>query len=401
MGTVSKSLALVIVALFLTSLIVVSIPLIKSQPVGNIVINSDGSVTGTNNIQQVGNTYALTSNIVNSQIEVQRDNVVIDGAGFTLTEPPINTTGIMIPAGGFPEINLSSRTNVTIKDLNIIGSISGITIQDSSNITIENNNLENCSNIALTSIDSNNTAISGNTITNNNQGIEILNSNYTTILANTLEQNAIGVWCYASHLPPKLQSGALSSCSYTDIIGNNIQANTKHGIDLTATFYTRIEYNNVENNANGIYLYPSYYTIIYQNNFITNTQSVFTDGGLSSGGGNTWIWNSTSQGNYWSDYLTKYPNATEVGNSGIGNSSYVIDANNIDYYPLMIEVQTSPPYSTIGFPVSSPSASISPSSPSPTPTVPEFSWLTILPLFVSMLFIAVKFRHRKTPKATK
>jgi hypothetical protein len=31
---------------------------------------------------------------------------------------------------------------------------------------------------------------------------------------------------------------------------------------------------------------------------------------------------------------------------------------------------------------------------SPTPTVPEFSWLAILPLFISLLFIAIKLRHR-------
>ncbi len=37
------------------------------------------------------------------------------------------------------------------------------------------------------------------------------------------------------------------------------------------------------------------------------------------------------------------------------------------------------------------------SSPIPTPTVPEFSWLVILPLFAAMLFFAVILRHRKIP----
>jgi hypothetical protein len=30
----------------------------------------------------------------------------------------------------------------------------------------------------------------------------------------------------------------------------------------------------------------------------------------------------------------KYPNASEVGNSGIGNTPYVVDSSNIDNYPL-------------------------------------------------------------------
>jgi hypothetical protein len=34
------------------------------------------------------------------------------------------------------------------------------------------------------------------------------------------------------------------------------------------------------------------------------------------------------------------------------------------------------------------------STPTQTPTVPELSWLAILPLFIATLFIAVKFRHR-------
>ena len=37
-------------------------------------------------------------------------------------------------------------------------------------------------------------------------------------------------------------------------------------------------------------------------------------------------------------------------------------------------------------------------TPTPTPTLPEFSLLAILPLFVSLLFIAVILRHRKTTK---
>jgi hypothetical protein len=34
-------------------------------------------------------------------------------------------------------------------------------------------------------------------------------------------------------------------------------------------------------------------------------------------------------------------------------------------------------------------------TPTPSPTVPEFSWLMILPLFLSVLFIVVLFRKRK------
>jgi hypothetical protein len=47
------------------------------------------------------------------------------------------------------------------------------------------------------------------------------------------------------------------------------------------------------------------------------------------------FWDNGSLGNYWSDYLTKYPNASEIGSTGIGDTPYVIDADNVDRYPIM------------------------------------------------------------------
>ena len=56
---------------------------------------------------------------------------------------------------------------------------------------------------------------------------------------------------------------------------------------------------------------------------------------------------------------------------------------------------------TVSFTISSKDAFPTPTptftpTPSSTPTVPESSWLAILPLFVSMLFVVVKLRNRKT-----
>ena len=83
---------------------------------------------------------------------------------------------------------------------------------------------------------------------------------------------------------------------------------------------------------------------VYHNNFIKNTPSA---GDASDSGapfsGNTWDDGYPSGGNYWSDYQTRYPNATEVDNSGIGNTPYVIDSQNKDRYPLMELFTTTPP----------------------------------------------------------
>jgi hypothetical protein len=65
------------------------------------------------------------------------------------------------------------------------------------------------------------------------------------------------------------------------------------------------------------------------NNFSKNNFLCGVDGGYTN------LWDNDSVGNYWSDYAVRYPNASEIGNTGIGDTPYVIDEDNIDYYPLM------------------------------------------------------------------
>ena len=130
-------------------------------------------------------------------------------------------------------------------------------------------------------------------------------------------------------------------------------------------------------------------------------------------------WSYSSYGNYWSDYTTKYPNTTVIGNTGIGDTPYNIALNNTDYYPLVrpLSIELTLPSISGPPPTQSPSATLIPSStmqpapqtPSstqnpqptqstPTPTVPESSWCVIVPLLLSTLSVAVILRHRKTTK---
>jgi nitrous oxidase accessory protein NosD len=63
----------------------------------------------------------------------------------------------------------------------------------------------------------------------------------------------------------------------------------------------------------------------YHNNFINNNQSVIIKSPSHQN-----VWDNGSEGNYWSNY-----NGTDNNGDGIGDTSYTIDANNIDGYPLM------------------------------------------------------------------
>jgi hypothetical protein len=77
-------------------------------------------------------------------------------------------------------------------------------------------------------------------------------------------------------------------------------------------------------------LYSSSGNRIFHNDFLNNTQQTEVVNST-----NTWDDGYPSGGNYWSDYQTRYSNATEIDGSGIWNTPYVIDINNIDYYPLV------------------------------------------------------------------
>jgi parallel beta-helix repeat protein len=78
-------------------------------------------------------TYTFTSDILNVSIVVERDDIVVDGAGYTLQAKE-----------GWPSyvrgIDLSDRNNVTIKNVRIKGFGNGIRLYSSSNNIIYHNN---------------------------------------------------------------------------------------------------------------------------------------------------------------------------------------------------------------------------------------------------------------------
>jgi hypothetical protein len=56
---------------------------------------------------------------------------------------------------------------------------------------------------------------------------------------------------------------------------------------------------------------------------------------------NVWDDGYPTGGNYWSDYEERYPNATELDNSHIWDTPYIIDKNNQDNYPMIPEFTSS------------------------------------------------------------
>lgn len=336
-------------------------PLPEKPP--QIYIRYDGSIEPSSApIQRVGNTYTLTNNTENS-IVVQCSNIVIDGNGFDITQIPANTSGFTIPAGWYPGIQVPDRVaNVTIKNVKIHDCISGVSLENASNITLTNCSISGIKKVVVFSGYSHNCTLSNNDLRSGDEGILLIDSKHIDILENTVVSNSIGISCYSSTFPSKNDADGFSSCAYINVFGNTIASNFEAGISLRA-YYVRVGYNTLANNKEGIrFAGDSYYTLVYQNNFKGNSENVKINI-LASGNDGTWVWDSGSSGNYWSDYTTKYPNATQIDHTGVGDTPYMIDAYNRDNYPLMKETSINPPYTLLDFPSPPPSA-----SPSPTQT---------------------------------
>lgn len=322
----------ILLMFLLTSTAMLAFGIQPVEATETIYIQADGSVSpSTAPIQRSGDFYTFTDNIFDS-IWVLRDNIIIDGAGYTLQ----GTASII------QGIRLAGRTNVTVQNTQIKTFQNGIVISDySSNITISGNTITNTNN-GLWVRYSSSTSISGNNIANNSYGIRLEHSPSNSISGNTIT-NERGIYFYNSssnsvsgnNITNTYYGIQLESYSnFNNISENNIIANTNSGIVLSGSSNnTTISGNNIANNGEGISLTYSSVSSnrIYHNNFIDNTQQAY-----SLGIGNSWDNGYPSGGNYWSDYEDKYPNATEINNSGLWNTSYIINENNIDYYPLMV-----------------------------------------------------------------
>jgi len=90
-----------------------NLPKARADGVGFIYIRADGSIDpSTAPIQRNTDYYVLTQDIYSKSIVVQKDNIVIDGKGYSMHGPDDTDSAAM---------NLSSRQGVTVENLRISG----------------------------------------------------------------------------------------------------------------------------------------------------------------------------------------------------------------------------------------------------------------------------------------
>jgi parallel beta-helix repeat protein len=361
------------------------------------VINLNSNSISEDRFLGNGSVYYFTGDVFGS-LEVERDNILIDGKGFSLKGSG-SGTGILV----------DNKRNVTIQNLLIEAFNDGVRVNSSTGICLLNNTLTANNGQGLLLASTNNSIIKYNQITENNRGIRAFSSSNNTVFGNNVSFNVLsgigfeaksenneiydnlieknsryGIWLFENSNNNKVFQNTIKQSLYGILlpqnsnfnqITQNTLTNNSLGLWLDGSSNNIIQENTITNNGDGGWLYSSsnnnqitkntiadnqYGFLIYnnsqsnritENNIKNNSIGIWLSESsrnqiyhnnfdnakqvLSENSTNFWDNGYPSGGNYWSDYTEKYPEASATGNLGIGNIAYVIDQNNQDNYPLI------------------------------------------------------------------
>jgi parallel beta-helix repeat protein len=252
---------------------------------------------------------------LHSVIQIEADDIKI--SGFTIYYDHFGITGsgdsVQIIGNNMEGIgiNLGGSYN-TISENNITNS--GIDCSGSFNMVTGNNLIRSSIDVTGSS-----NAVSGNNITDGGIGIEV-NGDSNTIFNNIITDGSIGI---------ELETG-----SGNIVYGNIITENWFMGIHLSTTFDNVIYENYIANNVYehdgfGVSLsgrgYHAENNTFYRNTFMNNSYHFRIEAPYYVN-----YWDNGEEGNYWDDYT-----GVDNDSDGIGDTSYILNENNQDNYPLV------------------------------------------------------------------
>jgi len=363
-------------------------------------------------IERTGSNYKLTGDITNYTLEIQCDNIVLDGKGYNIqgnasrikgyddgnngiiTEKQKNITIKNINfVQGETGIRISSSSNITLIDNTFSNGIyTGITLQDSTQILIENNRFTNLhTDISVPAVMLNGSKITfrNNTITGSSYGIKVIGlSNIISenliecmlpvqmdmVNSSVISMNTISGPANWSGRDPFIGNEGISffrRCSDNIIFGNNITGFVNQAIRTVFSCSNNTFYGNyIANTEVAVSLQDgAINNTFYGNTFAVDSCKFRIDDDVEGTS-----WDNGTIGNYWGDY-----EGTDNNEDGIGDSPYTIvgvkwdtdvggDVSFIagyDNYPLM------KPY-----------------------MIPEFPSWTILPLLIVATLVGVIIRNK-------
>ncbi|MGA2681047.1 MAG: NosD domain-containing protein [Candidatus Bathyarchaeia archaeon] len=339
-----KSLALIAILIAMAGIINIH----ETRASQTLVVPDKYSTIGAAvNQASAGDTVFVKSGIYNENVQVDKPltlegqnstNTVIIGSGGSSPTAVLVLAADAVKVSGFTieSLNYSKTTmyaygiwvegnNCTITGNIIENTYTGIFCSTQTSITITQNTVKsNFKNGICFYGGSQNNVSDNNVIGSAASGIEM--AGYSNVISkNNVEGNFRGVGL-----------GTI----YSVLFGNNIVGNTESGIFLAGS-KNIISANNIQNNKYGVFvtmqLTAPLENRIYHNNFLDNRFNAFDN---SSALIENWDNGAKSGGNFWSDYLSKYPDAGQADSSGFGSRAYVINSGNEDNYPLIKQFET-------------------------------------------------------------
>ena len=323
-------------------LLVVNVPLVTA--IDNIRIRPDGVVEGTTSIQQDGNSYTFTGNIVGT-IRIEKSGITIDGNGFTLSGDGTNH-GFYLPSANDTIIRnvrvencnngfyLLKTSNNTITDNIVTNNNVGIYISTSLNTIVTENEVYNnevaTGGYGINLVSSNGGIVSNNEVYSNYLGIRLLTSQNNIVTGNNVysnEHDAIYSRTCTNDvisdntLSDNGEGGIVLAYSPADyqIINNRILDNGLNGIQMEYATNITVKENHIENNGkNGIRAFESTDVVISQNNITENqVDGVYLQAG--SNGNMIFLNNITSNTEYGINFDTNSEDNMVYYNNFINN----------------------------------------------------------------------------------
>ncbi|MCZ2808761.1 MAG: right-handed parallel beta-helix repeat-containing protein, partial [Candidatus Bathyarchaeota archaeon] len=253
---------------------------------------------------------------------------VIINKTISLVGENVSTT--IIDGGNAGTVVRIVADNVSIRGFTVQNSgwgwyRNGIYVYRADNCEIRNNFLfHNCHNIRLNC--SRDSRVLDNAIEGTGYGIRLISSVNCTAIGNSVSnciggvhlQNATSCVVRRNHFTQNSQGVRLySPCAHNKITANTVYNNTYEGMIEAMPGNTTFVGN-----------------FFFHNNFLNNKYPL-----IYKVSGNVWDNGYPSGGNYWSRYnATDFfsgPSQNETGSDGIGDTPYLIYANETDNYPLM------------------------------------------------------------------
>ncbi|WP_455392296.1 NosD domain-containing protein [[Eubacterium] cellulosolvens] len=277
---------------------------------------------------------------------ISRNTFVYSNSAIHLYHSEHNMVHNNYGTGNWHEIELAYSNSNLITNNIVHNNSHGLFISESNGNVIKNNTWDINNGYGLYILDSYNNTIINDTYVNGLQGIYLANGDYNKFMDCKCLSNLKGIVIFTAWENEIINCTGRNNYEGLDLLGNS-----KNNTVINSTFWNNkegihINYSAKNNNITdnlicnntqvGIISESlSNNNIIFKNMIITNSQQALDDNKSNH-------WDDSSEGNYWSDYKSRYPSASNNGH--VWNIPYDIPGlgGAKDYYPLVNNTKTLP-----------------------------------------------------------